>query len=122
MRTSSQRRDPAWPRSCSARPGPRRALGDSAHEPAPAHSEELHAAEAEPDPLGEAARPHMSLRTRILGAILGAVAVAVIVTTWVINDCIVDGATREAQRQAHERGMLTTSLYAERAQTLVANA
>ena len=64
----------------------------------------------------------MSLRTRILGAILGAVAIAVIVTTWVINDRIVDGATREAQRQAHERGMLTTSLYAERAQTLVANA
>jgi signal transduction histidine kinase len=64
----------------------------------------------------------MSLRTRILGAILGAVAVAVILTTWVINDRIVDGATREAQRQAQERGALTTSLYAERAQTLVANA
>ena len=64
----------------------------------------------------------MSLRTRILGAILGAVAFAVILTTWVINDRIVDGATREAQRQARERGALTASLYAERAQSLVANA
>jgi hypothetical protein len=64
----------------------------------------------------------MSLRTRILGAILGTVIVAVILTTWVLNDRIVDGATREAQRQARERGALTTSLYAERAQTLVANA
>ena len=64
----------------------------------------------------------MSLRTRILGAILGAVVVAIFLTTWVINDRIVEGATREAQRQARERGALTTALYAERAETLVANA
>jgi signal transduction histidine kinase len=64
----------------------------------------------------------MSLRTRILGAILGAVVVAIILTTWVINDRIVEGATREAQRQARDRGLMTTALYAERAQTLVANA
>ncbi|HZO26999.1 MAG TPA: ATP-binding protein [Chloroflexota bacterium] len=64
----------------------------------------------------------MSLRTKILGAILGAVVVAVFLTTWVVNDRIVDGATREAQRQARARGALTSSLYAERAATLVANA
>jgi two-component system sensor histidine kinase ResE len=64
----------------------------------------------------------MSLRTKILGAILGAVVLAIVLTTWVLNDRIVAGATREAQRQARERGALTTSLYTERASTLVANA
>src|SRR6266496_1968016 len=115
-----QPRDWTWPRSCSPPPETERAARLRAVSSLAASAGR--GAETSSTSLRDARKPRMSLRTRILGAVLSAVVVAVLLTTWVVNDRIVDGAMHEAQRQAREHGALTNALYAERADTLVANA